>query len=97
MCCIYINLNLIVPLLNYNYFRAQTEEYDYEKDEDDPMSDEEVEINEKQSECDDLTNVESQPIKIKHNTSDSEINIEDDNIDDFVNNKDYSQIVIDIK
>lgn len=89
-------MKLIFPLLNYNYYRAQTEEYDYEKDEDDPMSEEEAEMNEKQSECDNSTNIESQPIKNKHNTSDSEINIEDVN-EDFVNNKDYSQIVIDVK
>jgi len=60
------------------------------------MSEEEAEMNEKQSECDNSTNIESQPIKSKHNTSDSEINIGDDN-EDFVNNKDYSQIVIDVK
>lgn len=61
------------------------------------MSEEEAEINEKQSECDNSTNIENQPIKSKHNTSDSEINIEDENNEDFVNSKDYSQIVIDVK
>ncbi|XP_015379062.1 PREDICTED: DNA-directed RNA polymerase I subunit RPA1 isoform X1 [Diuraphis noxia] len=77
--------------------KAQTEEYDYEKDEDDPESDEEAEISEKQSECDNLTSTEGQPIKSNHNTSDSEINIEDENSEDFVNKKDYSQIVIDVR
>lgn len=90
-------MKIIFSLLNYNYFRAQTEEYDYEKDEDDPVSDEEAEISEKQSECDNLTSIENQHFKSKHNTSDSEINIEDENSEDFVNKKDYSQIVIDVK
>jgi len=66
------------------------------------MSDEEAEINEKQSECDNSINIENKPIKDKNNSefedeNDSEINMEDEDNKDFINNKDYSQIVIDVK
>lgn len=43
-----------------NTFRAQTEEYDYEKDEEDPQSDGEVEIIEQKSESNNSINLEEQ-------------------------------------
>ncbi|CAH1724901.1 unnamed protein product [Aphis gossypii] len=77
--------------------KAQTEEYDYEKDEDDPMSDEEAEINEKQNECDTSDIIKNKLINDKDSILNSEIDLEDENNEDFINNKDYSQIVIDVK
>lgn len=61
------------------------------------MSDEEAEINEKQNECDNSVIIKNKSIKDKDNILNSEIDLEDENNEDFINNKDYSQIVIDVK
>jgi len=61
------------------------------------MSDEEAEINEKQNECDTSVTIKNELIKDKDNILNSEIDLEDENNEDFINNKDYSQIVIDVK
>lgn len=61
------------------------------------MSDEEAEINEKQNECDTSVIIENKLIKDKDNILNSEIDLEYENNEDFINNKDYSQIVIDVK
>lgn len=66
--------------------RAQTEEYDYEKDEDDPKSDGEAEIIEKQSECNSSFDQEDKHI----NGEDGEINIQDNS------ERDYNEIIVEV-
>lgn len=61
------------------------------------MSDEEAEINEKQNECDTSDIIKNKLINDKDSILNSEIDLEDENNEDFINNKDYSQIVIDVK
>lgn len=60
------------------------------------MSEEEAEINEKQSECDNSINMENESSEKKNNASDCETDIEEENNDEIPNKKDYSTIVIDV-
>lgn len=76
-------------------YRAQAEECDYEKDEDDPISDGEADVNEKQSECGNSIDLED-----GDNTSINQMDSEN-SIDDTVeklnrSEKDYSGIIIDV-
>ncbi|VVC30096.1 RNA polymerase, alpha subunit,RNA polymerase, N-terminal,RNA polymerase Rpb1, domain 4,RNA polymerase [Cinara cedri] len=78
--------------------KAQTEEYDYEKDEDDPQSDGEIEINEKQSECNNSVILESQTKDIDDESimDPSNNNINQTDLNEEVIKKDYSGIVVQV-
>lgn len=87
-------------LTNFFFYRNQTEEFDYEKDEDDPESDGEAEIDEKQSEYNNSVNLEDHVIKDEDNISTAEIIESDliDNMDENLKNSDneYSEILVNI-
>lgn len=75
--------------------RAQTEEYDYEKDEDDPRSDGEVDLNEKESECDNSINLDDEDNTLMNQIKSE--NLKDDIVEKSNRSeKDYSGIIIDV-
>lgn len=80
------------------FLRAQTEECDYEKNEDDPESDGDTEINEQQSEYDDSIIQENQLSEDQDNKSASEVNMNGENDDELGNfitsDKDYSEVMV---
>lgn len=95
---IYIVHNYLI--VTHSIYRAQAEEYDYEKDEDDPISDEEAEMNEKQSECDNSINLEDQPNLKEDNISINEMNMNNKINKSLMNlnkyEKDFAEIMVDV-
>jgi len=81
-------------------YRAQTNEYDYENDEDDPGSGRETEDNDNYSECNNSINVENLLDKYEDNKSVNEMTISDktDIALMKINNdeKNYSEIMVDV-